>query len=230
MGRNGRKRSHDEYNADNAMSMGSTVARLRHTSDEESSSRSNSNPKDHNESGDWQYAESHRSKKKKKKQRHDAESYPTFTHSPHNRLQTFVKLGDLQNLVLLLLADGPSQQWCTVKHHHHVRKVVALMVPGLEAGMFDGTLPLSSDNQQETEAKRDTTADSAKLVHETSNVKQDTTSTTQDPPFQVVQQRKLHVSPDDFYPKRLIHDRLPIPPSTSKSHLRTCVARQSTGR
>ena len=51
--------------------------------------------------------------------------------------------------LLYLLADGNAPQWCAVRNHNYVRNVVALMVPGLEMGMFDGKIPLSEPEEQD---------------------------------------------------------------------------------
>lgn len=102
------------------------------------------------EPDEWTLVESHSSKKRKKMPQKDGGNYPSITHSPHARLQSFVKINDLQNLALYLLADGTAPQWCSVRHHANIRKVVVLMVPGLDNGMFDGSIVL---DQQEGTSK-----------------------------------------------------------------------------
>lgn len=52
------------------------------------------------------------------------------------RLQSYVKLGDIQELILYLLADGTAPQWCQVKSRPNFNKVVVVMVPGLEEWML----------------------------------------------------------------------------------------------
>ncbi|OJJ46204.1 hypothetical protein ASPZODRAFT_2073079 [Penicilliopsis zonata CBS 506.65] len=81
--------------------------------------------------------------KSKKKKRADGEKtkYPVLTYV-EGRLQSSIRIADLQGLLLYCFADGIAPQWISVKHSGHVRKVVVLMVPGLEIGMFDGTIPL----------------------------------------------------------------------------------------
>jgi RNA exonuclease 1 len=104
------------------------------------------------EGGEWQVVGgSGRNKRQKQQQQQqptpkETNTYPSITHSPsHARLQSYVKLNDLQNLVLYLLADGTAPQWVSVSHARSVRKVVALMVPGLEADMFTGKIPLTAE-------------------------------------------------------------------------------------
>jgi RNA exonuclease 1 len=158
-----------------------------------------------NEEGDWQIAESKRAKKKRRRQdganddnrnerkNDNSEStgsfgnYPAITHSANARLQSFVKVSDLQNLVLYLLADGTAPQWCSVRHHHNFRKVVVVMVPGLEAGMFDGKISVDADAAAHSAAYED-----------------------QEPPPEDSRNRS-NVTPDDYYPRRLKKDRLPDP-------------------
>lgn len=79
----------------------------------------------------------------KKRKRVDGEKvkYPILTYV-EGRLQSSIRIADLQGLLLYCFADGIAPQWISVKHSGHVRKVVVLMVPGLELGMFDGTIPL----------------------------------------------------------------------------------------
>ncbi|RPA89886.1 hypothetical protein L873DRAFT_1822063 [Choiromyces venosus 120613-1] len=84
---------------------------------------------------DWQIAKRHKKSKNK---------YPSFEISP-TRLKNAVTLGDIQSLVLWLLADGPAPQWLLVKNKNEVRGVVVVMVPGLEMAMFNGDLDLASD-------------------------------------------------------------------------------------
>ena len=67
--------------------------------------------------------------------------YPTLTYV-EGRLQSSIRVADLQSLLLYCFADGIAPQWISMKHSGHVRKVVVLMVPGLELGMFDGSVPM----------------------------------------------------------------------------------------
>ena len=94
-----------------------------------------------------------------KKKRIDGEKakYPVLTYV-EGRLQSSIRIADLQALMLYCFADGIAPQWISVKHSGHVRKVVTLMVPGLELGMFDGTIPLTGaalpvEQQEATDVK-----------------------------------------------------------------------------
>ncbi|KAH9873862.1 hypothetical protein IAQ61_004489 [Plenodomus lingam] len=121
-------------------------------------------------------------------------SYPAIQHSPHARLQSHVKLGDLQTLVLYLLADGNAPQWVSVRSRASIQRVVMLLVPGLEIGMFNGTVSLepvpSSSPRGEADAQ---------------DIKSDATAADE----QTVQRKHLNITPDDFYPASLRPDRLP---------------------
>ncbi|KAK2629452.1 hypothetical protein QTJ16_000272 [Diplocarpon rosae] len=83
----------------------------------------------------WQTVEN-RPRKKKKIPKHDSKNYPAIQFSSECRLQSQIKISDLQQLVLYILADGPSPQFVAVRHRPEIRKVVVLMVPGLEMSMF----------------------------------------------------------------------------------------------
>ncbi|KAK2804075.1 hypothetical protein FQN51_002606 [Onygenales sp. PD_10] len=86
--------------------------------------------------------------KKRKRAGNEKTKYPTLTYV-EGRLQSSIRIADLQGLLLYCFGDGIAPQWISMKHSGHVRKVVILMVPGLEIGMFDGTLPLNSEKQVE---------------------------------------------------------------------------------
>lgn len=78
----------------------------------------------------------------RRKERKLERNYPSIEHSHHARLQSHVKIADLQSLVLYLLADANAPQWVSVRNRTSIRQVVMLMVPGLELGMFNGKVPL----------------------------------------------------------------------------------------
>lgn len=91
-----------------------------------------------------------------KKKRVDGEKtkYPTLSHI-EGRLQSPIRIADLQGLLLYCFADGIAPQWISLKHSGHMRRAVALMVPGLEMGMFDGKIPLDAV-PSETQANLET--------------------------------------------------------------------------
>ncbi|KAI2785925.1 hypothetical protein POX_h09688 [Penicillium oxalicum] len=91
-----------------------------------------------------------------KRKRVDGEKtkYPDLTYV-QGTLKSSIRISDLQGLLLYCFADGIAPQWISIKHSGHMRKVVVLMVPGLEIGMFDGTIPLGPDGSSQEEAKED---------------------------------------------------------------------------
>ncbi|KAI7673574.1 hypothetical protein D0864_03772 [Hortaea werneckii] len=201
-----RKRSRGEYEGgDNQMGMGETLSTLRGNDSETPDNSRNgnrTNEQDEQAGGDWEVAESRSAKRLKKLPKKESGNYPAISHSSHARLNSYVKLGDLQNLALYLLADGTSPQWVSVKHHANVRKVVALMVPGLEAGMFNGQIPLSEPEAEPANG------DSAKA--DSSQLAQKDDSAPNDPvPDSSSQPKRLKISPDDYYPVKLVTSRLP---------------------
>ena len=89
-----------------------------------------------------------------KKKRVDGEKtkYPVLSYSGEP-MESSIRIADLQQLVLYCFADGTAPKWISIKHSGHVRKIVILMVPGLELGMFDGTIPLQGGTQGVTDSQ-----------------------------------------------------------------------------
>ena len=56
----------------------------------------------------WETYESKGTKKLKKVPGQQSKNYPSITHSPNARLQSTVKISDLQNLILYILSDATS--------------------------------------------------------------------------------------------------------------------------
>lgn len=107
-------------------------------------------PKDANEdsksSEEWQTVEPRRKKAKKIPKAHSG-NYPAIEFSKESRLNSQIKISDLQNLILYILTDGPSPHFVSVRHRPEIRKVVVLMVPGLEREMFE--IDLKKDGKRE---------------------------------------------------------------------------------
>ncbi|KAK4140403.1 RNA exonuclease 1 [Dichotomopilus funicola] len=113
------------------------------TSSQSTGSLKRSSPHDDNEDGDgngeWQTIEHGRPVKKKHKKIPGARSnrYPGIDFSQqHARLQAKINVSNLRDLILYIFADGPAPQWVSVKHRPEFRKIVTIMVPGLEETMF----------------------------------------------------------------------------------------------
>jgi RNA exonuclease 1 len=129
------------------------------------------------------------SKEDRRKERKLERNYPAIEHSHQARLQSHVKIMDLQSLVLYLLADGTAPQWVSVRNRTGIQRVVMLLVPGLDLGMFNGSVAL----------------DSTPASEEAANDRPDGPATTVDR----AEGKRLHISPDDFYPATLKSSRLP---------------------
>ncbi|KAM3418656.1 hypothetical protein BST61_g4633 [Cercospora zeina] len=196
-----RKRSHDEFERDDLMGVGQTLALLKNGEAARNGTDSNSRSGSAHDG-----IQTHPDEENKEKQherpikapKKEKDKYPAFGHSANMRLNTSVKLNDLQNLVLYLLADGTAPQWLAIKHHSAVKKVVALMVPGLEAGMFDGRIPLDVQPEAESEAAKD----------ESEPPKQGE-GKGDDDGWTEVRYGKSRSTPDDYYPVKLQGARLP---------------------
>jgi RNA exonuclease 1 len=143
----------------------------------------------HRESGD----DASMSREERRKERKLDRNYPAIEHSHHARLQSHVKMIDLQSLVLYLLADGNAPQWVSVRSRTSIQRVVMVMVPGLDLGMFNGNIALENVPTSETPSNGETmdTAPDAEPLDGTTESK------------------RIRISPDDFYPAALRSSRLP---------------------
>ena len=137
-------------------------------------------------------------KKAPKKEKKEKDKYPSISHSPNMRLNTSVKLSDVQNLVLYLIADGPAPQWLSVRNSGSFKKVVMLMVPGLEAGLFNGRIPLDPPEAAQPGAEVAQPEGQAP-----------TQGTDDNEGWTEVRHGKSRTAPEDFYPSKLAGPRLP---------------------
>lgn len=110
------------------------------SSGKSSGSLKRSSPHDAEENEDddgWHTIERGRAvKKHKKTPGPDSKRYPAIEFSKQARLQSKVNLSAFRDLILYLFADGPSPQWVSIKHRPEFRKIVVIMVPGLDEAMF----------------------------------------------------------------------------------------------
>ncbi|KAK7228685.1 hypothetical protein V2G26_000855 [Clonostachys chloroleuca] len=96
--------------------------------------RAKTHDEDNDDGGEWQVVS--RPNKKAKKLPKPGKSYPAISFSPNARLNAKVNLNSLRDLVTYIYADGPAPQWVAISHRPHFRKIVTIMVPGLEEAMF----------------------------------------------------------------------------------------------
>lgn len=155
--------------------------------------------KDQDPADDWTLVEGRPSKKRKKIPKKESNNYPTIKHSHNARLQTQIKISDLQNLVLYTLADGTAPQWCAVRHKANIRKVVVLMVAGLEAAMFNGAISLDAKVEAMVDVANGATPTKSTAPTQNGKVEEDAPS----------KKSRIRISPDDYYPQDLDPDKLP---------------------
>ncbi|KAI9754492.1 MAG: hypothetical protein M1835_000890 [Candelina submexicana] len=157
-------------------------------------------------SGEWQTVNRGPAKKQKTKK----SKYPVITHSSLARLQSQIKVADLQSLVLYLLGDGPSPSWVSLRNHEAIRKVVVLMVPGLERDMFNGCIALENRVPEPETDRRSVDGAEAELKDEHAHMihidtKEIIHATVVEAATNTMQ------SPDDYYPVPLSEDSLAGP-------------------
>jgi RNA exonuclease 1 len=146
-GSNGRKRKFEEEGNNEQTSTKHTPSLLLHQPDQPKfnltstrrPSQDSKSPKDDEgqSSQEWQTVEGRAKKKAKKIPKAHSKNYPSIQFSQECRLNSQIKISDLQSLVLYILADGSAPQFVSIRHRPEIRKVVVLMVPGLEMSMFD---------------------------------------------------------------------------------------------
>ena len=199
-GGNNKKRKHAQYahdgpNGDSNIGVGATLAHLR---DE---ARPDQRHDEHKSDSEEWTTVGRGGKKQKKK------NYPSLGYSELHKLHTSVNINHLQTLVLYCLADATSPQFVSVRHHGMVRKAVVLLVPGLEKGMFDGSVQLDEPGKlpvKSPEAPNGTnefTESREGLGEPVANELESNAYNIKPPPK----------SPDDYLPTPLSPDKLPVP-------------------
>jgi len=141
-------------------------------------------------------------------------NYPSISHSHHARLQSHVKISDFQALTLYLLADGTAPQWISVRHHGAIKKVVVLMVPGLDPGMFygktllvDSATKASEDGTFKPHTERgDTHAPQSDQPEAPNGSDHESVAKANVPQSS---HRQTYLTPDDYYPVKLEPSKLP---------------------
>ncbi|KAL8856008.1 MAG: hypothetical protein Q9178_007378 [Gyalolechia marmorata] len=133
-------------------------------------------------------------------------NYPALVYADLHKQQSSIKLVDLQTLVLYCLANGTSPQWIAVRHHGHVNKAVVLFVPGLERGMFNGSVSLDESSRGLEQDPKLSDGLARPLSGET----------TQNVPSSIAGIQndgisRTNASPDDYLPVRLAAENLPQP-------------------
>ena len=133
------------------------------------------------------------------------ETYPALVYSTLHNLQSSLKIADLQGLVLYCLADGVGPQWISVKSHSHIKKAVVLLVPGLEKGMFDGSISLQGSMTDSSMSAKSSEASNGSQEDHLSHVPSSST-------LNVYSGSSISaLSPDSFMPVRLVQEDMPAP-------------------
>jgi RNA exonuclease 1 len=210
----GTKRSRHEHENStpegNRIGMGHTLSYLNgsknkaseKTDHDASSSKfpSTESPEKHED--EWKKVENRGMKKRKLNPDKAKNNYPEITHTHHARLQSKVKVTDFQNLALYILANGTAPQWVSVRHHYSIRKVVVLMVPGLDPEMFDGTTLLKN-------AATKATVENDKAAVQSDTAEAEAGSNSDRKTKVVVPQNPRKFTPEDYYPVKLQAAKLP---------------------
>lgn len=211
MGKNSKKRKHAQFAQDinepeNESSpitgVASALAHVRALETASQDPRTSSHQKISDEvnreqdRGDWTIVGKNGKRQKKS-------TYPALTYSELHRLQSSIRVADLQDLVLYCLADGPSPQWIAVKERSRVKKAVVLFVPGLEKGMFDGKIPLEESSEE--------TGPSSDQVNEKADEKSMFPVASKVANYKDARPRNASLSPDDYMPVQLAVSSLPVP-------------------
>lgn len=104
-------------------------------------------PHDEDDEG-WETVDrrSKKPKKPKKVPQRDSTNYPSITFNYNAKLQSKIALDHLRNLILYIFAEGVAPQWVSISHRPQFRKIIAIMVPGLEEAMFKQDVNFSTYN------------------------------------------------------------------------------------
>lgn len=97
--------------------------------------------------------------KKSKKSKSKKSKHPSLTYG-NVGLSSALRVSDLQSLLLYCFGDGQAPKWIAINNSGRIQKTVVLLVPGLELGLFNGSVPLDSSSTQDGE-EEDTAKQSA---------------------------------------------------------------------
>ncbi|KAL7628607.1 hypothetical protein AAE478_000122 [Parahypoxylon ruwenzoriense] len=97
----------------------------------------------------WQAVDNRSSKKAKKEKKIPAPTstnYPSINFNHNAKLQSKITLDSLRSLILYIFAEGVAPQWVAISQRPQFRKIVAIMVPGLEEAMFKQDVDFATYN------------------------------------------------------------------------------------
>lgn len=133
---------------ENTLDLGTNINSIDDGTDNSTdTSLKRSKPHDEDEEA-WETVErsSKKSKKAKKVPSKESPNYPSITFNYNAKLQSKITLDHLRNLILYIFAEGVSPQWVSICHRPQFRKIVAIMVPGLEEAMFKQDVDFATYN------------------------------------------------------------------------------------
>jgi len=218
-GNGSRKRKHedDEASKENAQIQAPALPRqpelpefnlTRRTSQDAGSPKNEDKRAERADSEGWQTVEG-RPRKKKKIPKQDSKNYPAIQFSKESRLQSQIKISDLQQLVLYILADGTAPAFVAVRHRPEIRKVVVLMIPGLEMSMFRSQMTEENPRSESRSDNRDRDRRDSRDHRDG----RDRDHRDRDGDRRDLRDRdrrdRNYGSPDDYFPNRLKAEKLP---------------------
>ncbi|KAI2628927.1 hypothetical protein GGS21DRAFT_229486 [Xylaria nigripes] len=118
------------------------------TSDANSLKRSKPHDEEDNEGWETVDRQSKKAKKGKKIPQPTSVNYPSITFNHNAKLQSKITLDQLRNLVLYIFAEGVAPQWVAIANRPQFRKIVTIMVPGLDEAMFKPDVNFATYNEQ----------------------------------------------------------------------------------
>lgn len=133
--------------------------------------------------------------------------FPSLTFTALHKLHSSIKIADLQSLILYCIADGIGPQWVSVQSRQSIKKAVVLFIPGLEIGMFDGSITLDHISKTQDDGQLGEGSQEA-------NGKTEETSTSHVTSMLANHDNGFHTvttSPDAFMPVQMNVDTLPDP-------------------
>ncbi|KAF4446618.1 hypothetical protein F53441_9749 [Fusarium austroafricanum] len=101
-------------------------------------------PHDADDDGEWQVVS--RATKKLKKVPKPGKNYPTIAFSHNAQLKSKINISQMRDLVTYIFADGPGPQWIGITHRPAFRKIVVIMIPGVEEAMFKQNVDFDTYN------------------------------------------------------------------------------------
>ena len=150
----------------------------------------------------WQLVQ-RKAKKRKSEADDHKKPQPSVYHTPAVRLNTHVKIGDLQQLALYILAHDKPIHWVTIQNPFHIEKVVVLLVPGIEFGMFNDQIALHNGT--------DTSPTGLSLPAPAHNGAESASRTSLSSNLNLTPKKSSDLTPDDYYPVRISAEKLPAP-------------------